>query len=105
MAGASIGWLALSPAGAGPPSRFAFRQRSVCFLLDGYATATGMRRSEARITGRIPTPPVLDMRLAGSSALLLLALLAACGIDSATVPTESALAPTSAARTLTGATS
>jgi len=45
------------------------------------------------------------MRLAGSPALLLIALLAACGIDRATVPSEPALAPTGAVRALTGATS
>lgn len=37
-------------------------------------------------------------------ALLALTLLAACGIDSVTGPTDAALSPTAAARTLTGAT-
>ena len=46
------------------------------------------------------------MRIAGSPALLLLAVLAACGADSATAPADDALvAPPVAVRTLTGATS
>jgi len=46
------------------------------------------------------------MRFAGSPALLLLAVLTACGADSATAPADDALvAPTVAVRTLTGATS
>ena len=45
------------------------------------------------------------MRCAGSPALLLLALLAACGVDSATNPTDSTLAPAVAVRSLTGVTS
>jgi probable HAF family extracellular repeat protein len=46
------------------------------------------------------------MRFAGSPALLLIALLAACGADSATAPADDALvAPPVAVRTLTGATS
>ena len=46
------------------------------------------------------------MRFAGSPALFLLAVLAACGADSATAPADDALvAPPVAVRTLTGATS
>jgi probable HAF family extracellular repeat protein len=60
-----------------------------------------LRSSEAPATSR---HPVLDMRLAGSPALLLLALCAACGIEAATGPTENTLAPAIAVQTLTGAT-
>jgi probable HAF family extracellular repeat protein len=45
------------------------------------------------------------MRRAGSPALLLLALLAACGADSATNPSDNTLAPAVAVRSLTGVTS
>jgi probable HAF family extracellular repeat protein len=64
-----------------------------------------MRRSDVRAR-RDRRHPGLDMRRAGSPALLLLALLAACGADSATNPSDSnTLAPAVAVRSLTGVTS
>ncbi len=44
------------------------------------------------------------VRVPRAATVLALSLLGACGIDSVTGPTEDALAPTAAARTLTGAT-
>ena len=61
-----------------------------------------LRSSEATAA---PLASVLYMRLTGPTALVLVALCAACGGDAVTGPSENALAPAVAVRTLTGATS
>ena len=57
----------------------------------------------SRVDSVRPAPS--NVRAPRAAALLALAVLAACGIDTATDPTGSTLAPTGAFRTLTGATS